>query len=78
MILYIDGIVEARSPEGEYFGEERLTDFVHRASAEGDPAPETLRRLMRRVLARQPTTFRTTPASSLLEWRTGDERRLDV
>ena len=78
VVLHTDGIVEARSPEGEYFGEERLADFIHQASAEGDPAPETLRRLMRRVLAHQADHLQDDASIVLLEWRTGDERRLDV
>jgi serine phosphatase RsbU (regulator of sigma subunit) len=60
VLLYTDGIVEARSPAGEFFGEERLADFVVRADAAGDPPPETLRRLMRT----RPASCRTTPASS--------------
>jgi len=78
VIFYTDGIVEARSPEGEFFGEERLADFIHRASAEGDSAPETLRRLMRRVLAHQADHLQDDASIVLLEWRTGSERQLDL
>jgi hypothetical protein len=51
VVLYTDGIVEARPPSGEFSGEERLADSVHRASSAGDPASETVRRVMRHVLA---------------------------
>jgi hypothetical protein len=78
VVFYTDGIVEARSPEGVFFGEERLADFVHRASADGETAPEALRRLMRRVLAHQADHLQDDASIVLLEWRTGDERRLDV
>jgi stage II sporulation SpoE-like protein len=76
VILYTDGIVEARSPEGEYFGEERLADFVHRASAAGNPAPETVRQLMRQVLAHQADQLQDDASIVVLEWRTGDEQQL--
>ena len=78
VILYTDGIVEARSPTGEFFGEERLADFVHRASSAGDPAPETVRRLMRHVLAHQADHLQDDASIVVLEWRTGEERRLQV
>ena len=77
-ILYTDGVVEARSPEGDFFGEERLADFIHRAAADGDSAPETLRRLMRRVLSHQSDHLQDDASIVLLEWRTGDERRLQI
>lgn len=78
VILYTDGIVEARSPEGEFFGDDRLADFIHRAGADGDPAPESLRRLMRRVLDHQADHLQDDASIVLLEWRTGKERELDV
>ncbi len=78
VILYTDGIVEARSPEGEFFGEERLADFIHRATTAGDPAPETVRKLMRHVLAHQADHLQDDASLIVLEWRTGDERRLQV
>ncbi|CCG02639.1 PP2C family protein-serine/threonine phosphatase [Blastococcus saxobsidens] len=78
VVLYTDGIVEARSPDGEFFGDERLADFIHRASADGDPAPETLRRLMRRVLTHQADHLQDDASIVMLEWRTGDERQLQI
>ncbi|SCE73617.1 Serine phosphatase RsbU, regulator of sigma subunit [Micromonospora echinospora] len=50
VLLYTDGIVEARSADGEPFGVDRLVDFAVRALADGLPAPETTRRLVHAIL----------------------------
>ena len=76
VLVHSDGIVEARSPEGEFFGDERLADFIVRAEGSGDPAPETLRRLMRAVVDHQAGQLQDDASIVVLEWRTGDERRL--
>ncbi|MEU6083976.1 PP2C family protein-serine/threonine phosphatase [Streptomyces sp. NPDC047108] len=47
LVLYTDGITEARSPGGEEFGLTRFTDFLIRHHHDGLPVPETLRRLIR-------------------------------
>jgi len=78
VLFYTDGIVEARSPAGEFFGEERLADFVLRAEATGDPAPETLRRLMRQVLEHQSDQLQDDASIVVVEWLTGDEQQLQV
>jgi serine phosphatase RsbU (regulator of sigma subunit) len=51
---------------------------VYRASTAGDPAPETVRRLMRHVLAHQADHLQDDASLIVLEWRTGDERQLQV
>ncbi|MFJ5774514.1 PP2C family protein-serine/threonine phosphatase [Streptomyces sp. NPDC093094] len=43
ILPYSDGVTEARSPEGDLFGEQCLTDTVIRATAADEPAPEALR-----------------------------------
>ncbi|RCG32397.1 serine/threonine-protein phosphatase [Sphaerisporangium album] len=50
VLLYTDGITEARNPHGQEFGLARFVDFIIRRSADGLPIPETLRRLIRSVL----------------------------
>ncbi|MGW1997833.1 PP2C family protein-serine/threonine phosphatase [Embleya sp. NPDC001921] len=49
LLLYTDGVTEARNPRGETFGLDRFVDFVIRRIADALPAPETLRRLIRAI-----------------------------
>src|SRR5215213_812390 len=78
LVLYTDGITEARSPTGEFFGEQRLADFISAAAAAGDPAPETVRRLMRHILSHQADQLQDDASIVVLEWLTGTERRLQL
>jgi len=78
VLLYTDGIVEARSSDGEFFGEEGLADHVLRAEAAGDPPPETLRRLMLSVMAHQAGQLQDDASIVLVEWRTGREQQLHL
>ncbi|MEU0009048.1 PP2C family protein-serine/threonine phosphatase [Streptomyces sp. NPDC006314] len=50
LVLYTDGITEARGAGDEEFGLDRFTDFLIRHHADGMPVPETLRRLIHAVL----------------------------
>jgi serine phosphatase RsbU (regulator of sigma subunit) len=50
LLLFTDGITEARGRDGVAFGEDRLADMVRQHTAAGLPAPETLRRLCHAVL----------------------------
>jgi serine phosphatase RsbU (regulator of sigma subunit) len=74
LLLHTDGITEARSPDGEFFGEQGLADFVTAAVAAGEPAPKTVRRLMRRVLTHRADQLQDDTSIVVLEWRTGADR----
>ncbi|MFD5450582.1 PP2C family protein-serine/threonine phosphatase [Streptomyces sp. NPDC127100] len=50
IVLYTDGITEARGPGDAEFGLRRFIDFLIRHNADGLPVPETLHRLVRAVL----------------------------
>ncbi|MFF1284539.1 PP2C family protein-serine/threonine phosphatase [Streptomyces sp. NPDC058299] len=50
LLLFTDGITEARDRDGCEFGVERFTDFIIRHHADELPVDETLRRLMRTLM----------------------------
>ncbi len=50
VLFYTDGVTEARSPDGDFFGPERLVDLISRNLASGLPTPETMRRVVRALL----------------------------
>ncbi|MFI6514888.1 PP2C family protein-serine/threonine phosphatase [Spirillospora sp. NPDC050679] len=68
VLLYTDGITEARDRHGREFGLDRFTEFVIRHTADGLPVPETLRRLMRAVLEHHDGSFQDDATVLLVEW----------
>ncbi|MFC7923174.1 PP2C family protein-serine/threonine phosphatase [Streptomyces cinereoruber] len=68
ILLYSDGVTEARSPGGDFYGEERLADTVIRATAAGAPAPEALRRLVQGLRQHQVHKLRDDATILLTEW----------
>ena len=74
ILLFTDGVVEARSPDGEFFGVDRLADLVVRHLAGGLSAPETIRRVVRELLEHQQDQLSDDASLLLLEWRSGSEQ----
>jgi phosphoserine phosphatase RsbU/P len=76
IVLYTDGITEARTEDGDFFGLERLVDHLERAAATRQPAPETLRRISHDVLAHQNGVLHDDATLLIVEWATGEEHLL--
>ncbi|MEU8639466.1 PP2C family protein-serine/threonine phosphatase [Amycolatopsis sp. NPDC048633] len=76
VLFYTDGVTEARSPQGEQFGMERLADLTERHEAAGLPAPETLRRVVRAVLEHQDGRLQDDATLLMLEWTTTNQSTL--
>jgi phosphoserine phosphatase RsbU/P len=68
VLLYTDGVVEARTPDGELFGDERLIDLLEREAAGEQSPEELLRRLVQAVLAHQAGGLRDDATLLLLQW----------
>jgi hypothetical protein len=68
VLLYTDGITEARTERGEFFGVDRLVAFVVRAMADGLPAPETTRRLVHAILEYQDNQLQDDVTILLVQW----------
>jgi hypothetical protein len=74
LVLHSDGITEARNAAGEFFGDDRLADFLEREAAAGYPPPETVRRLIQAVSAHQDGRFQDDATVLLAQWT--DPRRV--
>ena len=68
LLFLSDGAIEARSPDGELFGRDRLGGLLERAVASGLPSPEVMRRLMHALLDHQEGNLQDDATLVLLEW----------
>lgn len=69
MLVYTDGVIEARGSDGELFGTDRLVEFVTRALADQLPLPETMRRLVHAILAYQQDALQDDATALMVQWR---------
>lgn len=70
LLLYTDGVTEARDPEGALFGLDRLIHLTECHEAAGLPAPETLRRITHALLDHQKGHLQDDATLMLLQWST--------
>jgi len=69
VLLYTDGVIEAKRPGHEDFGIERLKEFLHTADAAGLAPAETLRRLSNAVVDFNDGVLQDDATTLLVQWR---------
>jgi serine phosphatase RsbU (regulator of sigma subunit) len=69
VLFYTDGITEARSPDGSFFGDDRLADLLVRASLENLPVQETVRHLADSIVGFSALGLRDDATMLLMEYR---------
>jgi sigma-B regulation protein RsbU (phosphoserine phosphatase) len=68
LMLYTDGITEARSADGELFGVDRLARFIVETLAQGSPA-ETMRKLIHAIVSYENGELRDDATAALVQWQ---------
>ncbi|MFJ4718243.1 PP2C family protein-serine/threonine phosphatase [Streptomyces luteogriseus] len=68
VLMYTDGVTEARAESGGEFGLEQFADYIIRATAAGELASETLRRLIHSILDSSPSRLRDDATILMFEW----------
>jgi serine/threonine protein phosphatase PrpC len=76
LLLYTDGLTEARRADGTMFTTEGLSEFIVREAAAGQTAPETLRRLRHAIVDGSDGALRDDASALLVEWGRDTERML--
>ncbi|MEU3370499.1 PP2C family protein-serine/threonine phosphatase [Streptomyces sp. NPDC006660] len=68
VLLYTDGVTEARTSCGGEFGMDRFTDSIILATAAGELPAESLRRLIHSILDAEDSDLRDDATLLLIEW----------
>ncbi|MGW2461242.1 PP2C family protein-serine/threonine phosphatase [Streptomyces sp. NPDC001761] len=76
LLLYTDGVVEARDRNGTEFGQERFVDFIRRHHSGRHTLHETLRRLMSAIMEHHDGRLDDDATVLLTEWRGGHQQEL--
>lgn len=75
VLLYTDGVIEARRTNGDFFGEERLRDLLAREHLAGESPQEIVRRLVRTTIEHTADAGLRDDASMLyLQWTGAGEQ----
>ena len=69
VLLYTDGVIEAKRTGHEDFGIDRLKEFLHTADAAGLGPAETLRRLSNAVVDFNDGQLQDDATTLLVQWR---------
>jgi hypothetical protein len=76
LLLYTDGLTEARLQSGRRMGIDGLRRFVERQAAAAQTSPETLRRLRHAIFEAHAGELQDDATALLVEWKRGSERAL--
>jgi len=68
VLVYTDGVIEARTPDGAFFGEDRLRDLLAREHASGGSPQEIVRRLVRTTLEHSANQLRDDATMLYIRW----------
>lgn len=68
LVLYTDGITEARDSSGVQFGKDRLGTFIAESSRRGTSAPETMRQLIHAIVSYENGELRDDATAAMLQW----------
>jgi serine phosphatase RsbU (regulator of sigma subunit) len=68
LVLYTDGITEARDADGNQFGLDRLAGFLASALAAGTAPPEVMRRLIHAIVSYEAGELRDDATAAMLQW----------
>jgi serine phosphatase RsbU (regulator of sigma subunit) len=71
LLLVTDGVDEARTEDGSFFGRDRLAEFAAKELASGLPTPEVMRRLQAAILRHQTGRLQDDATTLFVEWLTG-------
>ena len=70
IVLYTDGVIEARDVSRQFFGLDRFIELLEHSAADQQKAPETLRRVVHRVLEHQHGVLQDDASILVIEWAT--------
>ncbi|MGD9998066.1 MAG: PP2C family protein-serine/threonine phosphatase [Ilumatobacteraceae bacterium] len=77
VVLYTDGVIEARDEDGAFFGIERFVDVIERRAAAREPAPETLRGILHTIMDHQRGVLQDDATLVVVQWASRLEAALD-
>jgi serine phosphatase RsbU (regulator of sigma subunit) len=68
VLIYTDGVIESRTPDGDFFGEDKLRDLLGREHATGGTPQEVVRRLVRTTLEHSNHELRDDASMLYIRW----------